>query len=489
MKIKSEYAHMLCLSALLLMLNPSPGDGRISPDPEFDKDGLTITKIGKGRDEALAIAIQDDGKIVVAGQSGEPDSSVMAVVRYLPDGSLDREFSFNAATLIGAGFGSDGVQALQLDPNGGLLLGGYATENGTKFGALVKLLSDGRLDYQFGDQGVVLFTEQESDFSDIQLVPDGTIVVAGTSGSGTKVNPLIVRFDGAGSIDQTFADGGIWRPSDVNGELYGLADPAQPGYVGGGYVLDDQGSRQLLLVKLTDEGSPDPSFGGQGLLKVGGLDMDVVAYDLGVLPDGSLVAVGEMINDEGTSAIMIGHYDSAGRPDRDLSETGMQRYDIGERSSAYAVGVLDSGEVLVTGYRQDQSGRDTVILGFELSNSQIATSSLPESITEQTRSGDEVLTLLQISELQLQNGFFDGSLLADEAETATGLEADLTTTELSGSDEQSQAIAPLSDGTVFTAGSSGTEGDSGILVAKYLADDLADEGGDSQLYHTTSNSF
>ena len=57
-------------------------------------------------------------------------------------------------------------------------------------------------------------------------------------------------------------------------------------------------------------------------MKVSGVDMDVVGYDLDVLPDGSLVAVGEMINDEGTSAIMIGHYDSAGRPDRELSETG-----------------------------------------------------------------------------------------------------------------------------------------------------------------------
>lgn len=489
MKIKSEYAHMLCLSALLLMLTPSPGDGGISPDPMFDEDGLAITKIGAGRDEARAIAIQDDGKIVVAGQSGEPDSSVMAVLRYLPDGSLDREFSFNAGTLIGAGFGSDGVRALQLDPDGGLLLGGYATENGTRFGALVKLLSDGRLDYQFGDQGVVLFTEQDSDFSDIQLAPDGTIIAAGSLGSEMDVKPLIVRFDGAGTIDPTFAEDGVWRPSDVNGELYGLADRAQSGFVGGGYVLDDQGRRQFLLVRLTGEGSPEPTFGRQGLLMVGGLGEDVVVYDIDVLPDDSLVAVGEMVNDEGTSAIMIGHYDDAGRPDQGLSETGMQRYEIGEQSSAYAVGVLDSGEVLVTGYRQEQSGRDTIILRFELSSNQIATSSLPESITEQTRSGDEVLTLLQISELQLQNGFFDDSLLANEAESATGLEADLTTTELSGSDEQSQAIAPLSDGTVFTAGSSGSESDSGILVAKYLADDQTNDDGESELNHTTSSSF
>jgi uncharacterized delta-60 repeat protein len=70
-----------------------------SPDTSFNGDGIVTTDIGDSSDIANSIAIQSDGKIVVAGSSANVDSAAdFAVVRYNADGSPDT--SFNGSGIV-----------------------------------------------------------------------------------------------------------------------------------------------------------------------------------------------------------------------------------------------------------------------------------------------------------------------------------------------------------------------------------------------------
>lgn len=61
-------------------------------DTSFDSDGMVVTPIGTGNDEGRAVALQPDGKVLVAGKSSNGTDDDCALVRYNPDGSLDTSF-------------------------------------------------------------------------------------------------------------------------------------------------------------------------------------------------------------------------------------------------------------------------------------------------------------------------------------------------------------------------------------------------------------
>ncbi len=237
--------------------------------------------------------------------------------------------------------------------------------------------------------------------------------------------------------------------------------------VGGGYGLDGQTERLLQIIKLTPDGQVDESFGDQGLVQIADAGGEIIVHDVGLLPDGRLIAVGEMVAGDDVASIMVGRFMADGSPDQDLSPTGVLRYDIGEQSGAYAVSVLDNGVVLAVGYRRDDTSKDTVILRFEPSSSEIREVHLPESDDSIAGSDEDIREILRISALQVEEGSFIPAAAAPVSDT--GQEADLITTTLAGTDEQSLAVAALPDGTVYAAGSSGTEDDTAILVSKYTA--------------------
>lgn len=465
---------LLPVFVLTLMLASVEGTAEIIPDPDFDGDGLTITKIGAGKDEAKAIGVQDDGKIVVAGQTGDPDTSDIAVMRYLPDGGVDHDFVFSAGHVIGAGLGSDGVRALLFDTAGRIVLGGFVTDNGTRFGALVRLLEDGGLDYQFGDQGVVLFSSEgdETDFFDISIGSDERITAAGSTGSDADILPLFVRFNEDGSVDDTYATDGAQVLSELKGAIHGMAVYGDDSVAGGGYALDEQDEKQLLLIRMKTDGSLDESFGDQGQLVVNDVNNRIIVHDVGLLPDNRIVAVGEMVDDEDRSSIMISRFLTDGSPDPNLSDSGILNYDIGEESGAYGVSILDNGVILATGYRRDENDKDTIILRLESSGNNITEIHLPESVEIPTDLDPEITEILKISALQVEEGSFNPDSL--DPGSKTDQDADLITTELDGSDEESLAVEALADGTIYTAGSSGTEDDTALMVAKYTDDDDED---------------
>ena len=189
-----------------------------TPDVSFGNGGLVTTDFTSGNDAAAAIAMQADGRIVVAGTSNTfPTGDDFALARYNPDGSLDA--SFGNGGLVTTDFASldELGLALAIQADGRIVVAGGT---GSVFPAiedfaLARYNPDGTLDTSFGSGGLVTtdFGSQLEFAQALAVQADGRIVAAG----GTAVNrpPLffddfaLARYHGNGDLDLSFGIGGL----------------------------------------------------------------------------------------------------------------------------------------------------------------------------------------------------------------------------------------------------------------------------------------
>ena len=151
------------------------------PDLTFGANGAVITSLLPGADErARAVTVQPDGKIDVLGDTGG-NTSAFAVVRYLPDGSLDPTFGDAGIALVPVGL-VDVARDLVTSADGTFVIGGQADGLFT----IVRLGPAGDVDPTFGTHGVVQIAQAPfapccSELFALALQPDGRVVAAGRS--------------------------------------------------------------------------------------------------------------------------------------------------------------------------------------------------------------------------------------------------------------------------------------------------------------------
>jgi uncharacterized delta-60 repeat protein len=202
-----------------------------SLDTSFDGDGRVSTSIGTSfeSNEAEAIELLDDGRIVVAGLCNMPGTLFdLCVARYLPNGSLDTSFDTDGyqTTAVAAGFGTDSVDDLAVADDGTITVAGDCSLGGAVGIAVcvARYNANGSLDTTFGTGGVVTTNTApgtgEDRAYDITALADGTVVVAGRCDMGVTTGldvclhqygsgGLVDQYDDAGSDDWDTAGSGI----------------------------------------------------------------------------------------------------------------------------------------------------------------------------------------------------------------------------------------------------------------------------------------
>jgi uncharacterized delta-60 repeat protein len=153
-------------------------------------------------DEAYAVALQRDGKIVVAGYSDAHASGDFALARYTPDGTLDTSFGPSRTGTVFTDFEGfqDLAHAIVLQPDGKIVVAGEATLPNRDF-ALARYTTDGTLDPAFSGDGKVRARFGPGAIARaIALQPDGKIVAAGSVGGDVA----LARYTTHGSLDPTF---------------------------------------------------------------------------------------------------------------------------------------------------------------------------------------------------------------------------------------------------------------------------------------------
>jgi len=189
-------------------------------------DGVVSVSLGDGSDEANALALQADGRIVVAGTTTSTGAtSNIALVRLNADGTLDTAFGAGQAdgtpdgvVSVSLGAGDDVAKAVVIQGNGKILVAGtsMAADKSTNI-AVVRLNVDGSLDTGFGagttdgtPDGAVAVSlgKGNDDVNAMVLQADGKIIVVGsTSSVGSSANIVVARLNTDGALDASFGAG------------------------------------------------------------------------------------------------------------------------------------------------------------------------------------------------------------------------------------------------------------------------------------------
>lgn len=285
-------------------------------DPDFGTGGKVTQAIGLVG-EVRDVAIQSDGRIVIAGSFRTSGSNTfVGMRRYLDDGTVDSTFGINGTVTRGPGIQHIG-RRMALQPDGRIVIAGSVQFSaGAAFQVLAfRFKTDGAPDSSFGGFGRI--ASDVSAFNDfgqsVALHPDGRILIAGHAGTVPEAanRYLAVRFHADGRRDSTFdADGMALSPLFGAQFGYSFAEdvvflPTGAALIGGQATLvgtsDDFG-----LLQFAADGALDPGFDtdGMAILDMANTDRDYISKLLRQ-PDGKLVAVGQATYPGGAQVAMI----------------------------------------------------------------------------------------------------------------------------------------------------------------------------------------
>lgn len=265
-----------------------------SPDPSWGGDGV-VSLPGPLNASATDIALQPDGRVVVAGSSG---SLVAYAARLLPDGGIDPDFGTGGIAILP----TKDAAAVAVQPDGKIVVAGQIGDPRRDV-ALVRLEANGSFDMGFGTGGVVQSDLQDDDRATAVLVqPDGRIALLAFSGVGPGFAPpfvAVLGYEADGSPDPSFGIAGraIVGFTSLTGPARALVrQPDGKLLIGGSASVAGGPFRGGALARLMPDGTADPTFGAAGFILPTGLDVGAprpLAFEsLALGPDGQIVAAG-----------------------------------------------------------------------------------------------------------------------------------------------------------------------------------------------------
>jgi uncharacterized delta-60 repeat protein len=335
------------------------------PDPTFGQSGFAFLQLGDDGSLA-AMAVQRDGKIVIAGQARVGVVDQFVVARFTEGGQLDASFQ-GGHVIFGFGPGQTAAaRAVAVQKDGKIVLAGYAQgADGRNFG-LARLTAAGLLDTSFDFDGRVTTDFGLEDLDDAQGVAiqsDGKIVAVGrTAESGAALagdarvlggpapfDFAVARYLKDGRLDPSF--GGDGRVTTNFGEedvATGVAIQRDGRIV----VAGSSGLLDFAVARYLNSSRLDRSFDGDGKVTTdfGGGD---VATALTLQRDGKIVVVGAAFNGVNED-LALARYRTNGSVDRsfgrgDLPPRGQVENDLGGREIARAVALQRDGKIVVAG--------------------------------------------------------------------------------------------------------------------------------------------
>ena len=332
-------------------------------DPGFGTGGIVTTDLGGDDDEAYDAALLPDGGIVAVGRTDAAGFTALdfGVVRYRSDGAPDTAFGSSGIVKTDLLGGGDQANAVAVQPDGKIVVAGFAVRNGIDGDfALVRYNADGTRDQGFGSGGIVTtdLGTRSDDARALVIQPDGRIVVAGSAGEDIG----LARYTSTGTLDATFGQGGT-AVTDFGSEdvANGVALTSGGHIAIAGYTLGPHVDRDFLLARYTAAGTLDTAFGDHGTVKTDLGGGDDFAENLLVDTQGRIVVVGRA----GSATILdmaLARYNADGTLDAGFDGDGIITADFHGRGEFGQDVALDAaGRIVAAGYTAN--GADT---GFAL---------------------------------------------------------------------------------------------------------------------------
>ncbi|MEQ1732730.1 MAG: T9SS type A sorting domain-containing protein [Bacteroidia bacterium] len=348
----------IILSLLLSSTIALAQDGSL--DLSFGTGGKVTTAIGTTNDIANAVAVQTDGKIVVAGGSGN-----FALARYNVDGSLDISFDTDGKVSTTVGTSSSSINDVAIQADGKIIAVGYSyTSGGIPNITLVRYNIDGSLDLSFDTDGIV--TTPNGTANSIAIQTDGKIIVTGS----ISPNLAVVRYTTNGSLDNTFDTDGIVTTyiGFDGGTGNDVAIQTDGKIVVAGYRTG-LAKADFALVRYTTNGSLDGTFDTDGIVTTAvGTGYDY-GFALAIQADGKIVETGYSHNSLGNYDIALCRYAIDGSLDTAFNTDGILTTTIGTNSSyGKDIAIQADGKIIVAGYTNSGLSKLDFIVGRYVTN-------------------------------------------------------------------------------------------------------------------------
>ncbi len=325
-----------------------------SLDTTFGTNGIAYVTFGANGESAVSIDIQSDGKLIICGRTSVTGSGDIGVARLNTDGTYDNSFYVGGKVVFGHTLNNqqiaDWPSVAKVGSDGKIWVGGSSGPgpNILYYRNLARLNSDGTLDQSFGAGGRILEGLGSGSWSKIIPNADGTIIASGsssaqfsssifvskidTSGSAIwswgktvqpgcymSINALAKQADGKvlvgggelcrakvtrlaadGSIDETFS------MTQVEGTMSTNSIAVQPdGKILTTFGYQSHGEDGFSMARYNANGSPDATFGSNGIARLRMQNSSESARDLFIQPDGKFVLAGS-INNSFTSGFRFG---------------------------------------------------------------------------------------------------------------------------------------------------------------------------------------
>ena len=346
---------LMTMAAALGLANPAQAANAGDLDTSFDGDGRVVFNVfGEVSDRAQAVAIQPDGKTVVAGWwcgfGAQCSTGTFALARFNPNGSLDKAFGSGGRTLVAFPNAAAEAEDVAIQPDGKIVAAGTL---GTGDFALARLQSDGDLDPSFSGDGKVVTSFGGNLIGEaVAIQGNGKIVVAGTNwelGRDHDADFALARYNTDGSLDSGLdGDGKLTTGLGGQDEAYAVAIQTNiPFDHRTRIVVAGHKSGDIALARYYANGSLDSGFDGDGKLTTdfGGSG---AATGVAIQGNGRIVVAGSDAFG-GDIDIVLARYATDGDLDASFSSNGRVVTDFGGWVWARGVAIQGNGKIVVAG--------------------------------------------------------------------------------------------------------------------------------------------
>ncbi len=333
-------------------------------DTTFSGDGKRAIITGLDTSVVSAAANYAGGKLVLAGRcqanAGDNDFCVWRLNR---DGSSDATFSGNGSAIFNVSGVSDSASAVAVQQDGRIVVAGVCTPSGQRDFCVARLLPDGNLDNSFDGNGR-LSTEVGGDdeVAGLAIRGDGKIVVAGTCQQGAGDRDFCVaRYETNGALDTTFFVGQGKRVFDLFGQQDNasalLVQPNNGIIIAGTCKPSASANNQFCVARLYASGQLDDTFGTLGKRAVDVLANNVQSLTAAALqPDGKIVLAGSCTVNS-IRLMCAARLNADGSDDLTFASTGKAvLLNYANDSYAVSVSVQPDGKILLGGYCASGNG-------------------------------------------------------------------------------------------------------------------------------------
>ncbi|MEJ2617655.1 MAG: hypothetical protein P8Z35_22060, partial [Ignavibacteriaceae bacterium] len=343
-------------------------------DGDFGTGGILVTELSKEQ-EIYKIEIQDDGKIIAAGNSFDEssDESVFILARYETNGDLDSDFGpgdIGIDGIVVTEIGSTAAATSIVVQSDGKIVAAGCSFNGTdKDFTLTRYNIDGTLDADFGTGGIVTLPETSSeDMALSVLIEDnGNIITAGYSDDGIRRFSLVCC-NIIGEEVNSFGDNGrvITPVGKADAKAYSMVIQKDGKIIAAGTAFNGT-DYDAALTRYNTDGELDTTFGTKGIVIRGGSGNDYI-YSAALQTNGSgeeKIIVGGCSDEYGTKDFVIGRFNNDGSLDTTFGSGGALITPIGSADDEiYSIAVQENGKIIAAGYTDNGSDKDFAIARY-----------------------------------------------------------------------------------------------------------------------------